>query len=231
MSGLPSGWASAPLGSFTVNCSQRVPEEIEKFSYIDIASINRETKRIETPQQLVGKDAPSRARKHVRAGDTLVSMTRPNLNAVAFVPDTLDGAIASNGFDVLRTPGLDSRWVFYLVRTAAFVDAMSELVQGALYPAVKSNDVRSFVAPLAPPLNEQKRIADKLDAVLARVVACRARLDRVPPILKRFRQAVLAAATSGTLTEEWRESNASFEWNKKKVGELYKLIDGDRGPN
>lgn len=55
------------------------------------------------------------------------------------------------------------------------------------------------------PLPEQKRIADKLDALLARVDACRERLDRVPAILKRFRQAVLAAATSGELTREWRE--------------------------
>ena len=62
----------------------------------------------------------------------------------------------------------------------------------------------TFELPLAP-LNEQKRIADKLDAVLARVDACRERLDRVPAILKRFRQAVLAAATSGKLTEEWRD--------------------------
>ena len=54
------------------------------------------------------------------------------------------------------------------------------------------------------PLNDQKRIADKLDAVLARVDACRERLDHVPAILKRFRQAVLATATSVKLTEEWR---------------------------
>lgn len=58
---------------------------------------------------------------------------------------------------------------------------------------------------LVPPLPEQKRIADKLDALLARVDACRERLDRVPGILKRFRQSVLAAATSGELTREWRE--------------------------
>ena len=59
---------------------------------------------------------------------------------------------------------------------------------------------------LAPDPDEQKRIVDKLDAVLARVDACRERLDRVPDILKRFRQAVLAAATSGKLTEDWRET-------------------------
>jgi len=169
MRALPSSWVTAPLGAFTLDCGQRVPEEAEEFKYIDIGSINRETKRIETPQQLLGKDAPSRARKHVKAGDVLVSMTRPNLNAVAFVPDELDGQIASTGFDVLRASfGIEHRWVSYLVRTDAFVEAMSELVQGALYPAVRPRDIRGFEAPLAPS-NEQKRIADKLDAVLARV--------------------------------------------------------------
>ncbi|MBI3802005.1 MAG: restriction endonuclease subunit S, partial [Deltaproteobacteria bacterium] len=59
------------------------------------------------------------------------------------------------------------------------------------------------------PFNEQRRITDKLDTVLARVDACRERLDRVPAILKRFRQSVLAAATSGKLTEEWRDANPS----------------------
>ena len=58
--------------------------------------------------------------------------------------------------------------------------------------------------PLAP-LNEQRRIAAKLDTTLAAVDACLQRLDGVAAILKRFRQAVLAAATSGELTREWRE--------------------------
>lgn len=59
-----------------------------------------------------------------------------------------------------------------------------------------------------PPKNEQKRIADKLDATLARVDACRERLARVAPILKRFRQSVLAAAVSGRLTADWRAQQA-----------------------
>ena len=55
-----------------------------------------------------------------------------------------------------------------------------------------------------PLLAEQKRIADKLDTVLTRVDAVNTRLARVAPLLKRFRQSVLAAATSGRLTEDWR---------------------------
>jgi type I restriction enzyme, S subunit len=55
------------------------------------------------------------------------------------------------------------------------------------------------------PVNEQKRITEKLDILLARVDSCQSHLERVPQILKRFRQSVLAAATSGRLTEDWRE--------------------------
>jgi len=68
---------------------------------------------------------------------------------------------------------------------------------------VSGADLKALPLPL-PPLPEQHRIADKLDTVLARVDAVNARLARVAPLLKRFRQSVLAAATSGRLTEDWR---------------------------
>lgn len=76
--------------------------------------------------------------------------------------------------------------------------------------------LRDSVLPL-PPLPEQKRIADKLDAVLAQVDACLDRLDRIPAILKRFRQSVLAAATSGKLTEDWREEPNAVDWQQTDV--------------
>ncbi len=94
---------------------------------------------------------------------------------------------------------------------------------GSTFASVSGGFLRKLEIPIAP-LNEQKRIADKLDKILVRVDACRERLDRIPAILKRFRQAVLAAATSGKLTEEWRENsrNESF-WKEINIGEL--LID------
>src|SRR5262249_13812659 len=62
-----------------------------------------------------------------------------------------------------------------------------------------------------PPLMEQRRIIEKIEALLARVNAARERLAHVPAILKRFRQSVLAAASSGRLTEDWRESQTEDE--------------------
>ncbi|MFN9924684.1 MAG: type I restriction endonuclease subunit S, partial [Cyanobacteriota bacterium] len=77
------------------------------------------------------------------------------------------------------------------------------------------------------PLNEQRRIAAKLDTTLAAVDACRQRLDGVEALLKRFRQAVLAAATSGELTREWRGERGRdpAPWADKTVGDLVSDID------
>ena len=61
--------------------------------------------------------------------------------------------------------------------------------------------MRKIPVPL-PPLAEQKVIAEKLDTLLAQVETTKARLQRIPQILKTFRQSVLNAAVSGKLTEE-----------------------------
>ena len=69
--------------------------------------------------------------------------------------------------------------------------------------SLNQQKLKQFILPIAP-LNEQIRIANKLDSVLAKVDAAQARLEKIPTLLKRFRQSVLAAATSGELTREWR---------------------------
>ena len=208
MSELPKGWLTAVLGEVCGQPAQRVPSADEEFTYIDIASIDRERKIISEPQRIPGAEAPSRARKLVENGDVIVSMTRPNLNAVALIGEEHNECIASTGFDVLKPLGVEPRWVFAAVRSAQFVDAMCDKVQGALYPAVKSADIREYEIPL-PPLAEQTRIAAKLDELLAQVDALKARIDGIPALLKRFRQSVLAAAVSGRLTEEWRKTQTS----------------------
>ncbi|EDW8960652.1 type I restriction endonuclease subunit S [Salmonella enterica subsp. enterica] len=198
---LPEGWINTTIGDISVKCSQRVPDENEQFIYVDIGSINRELKVIENPQYLIGKDAPSRARKEIKVHDIIVSLTRPNLNAVALVSEKYDEQIASTGFEVIRPTQVESRYIFALVRSRHFIDAISGLVQGALYPAAKSSDVQSYEFPL-PPLAEQKIIAEKLDTLLAQVDNTKARLEQIPQILKRFRQAVLRTAVTGRLIDK-----------------------------
>ena len=73
-----------------------------EITYIDIGSVSQDSKQITNETRMLGGEAPSRARQIISQGDILVSTVRPNLNAVALVPERLDGATASTGFCVLR---------------------------------------------------------------------------------------------------------------------------------
>src|SRR6185295_13578744 len=64
---------------------------------------------------------------------------------------------------------------------------------------------------VVPPLGEQRRIVAKLTELLGKVDASQQRLAKIPVLLKRFRQSVLAAACSGRLTADWREENPDAE--------------------
>lgn len=129
-----------------------------EFTYVDIGSIALDTKRIVEPKVLPVSKAPSRAKQVLKRGDVLVSMTRPNRNAVALVPPELDGAIGSTGFHVLRAKDAEPGFLFYAVQTNDFVDALCEKVQGALYPAVRPKDISSFrIHPFSLP--QQRRIS------------------------------------------------------------------------
>ncbi|WP_431634079.1 restriction endonuclease subunit S [Dyella sp. KULCS107] len=73
-----------------------------------------------------------------------------------------------------------------------------------------------------PPRAEQKRIAQKLDALLAQVDTLKARIDAIPALLKRFRQSILAAAIAGSLSEDWRNTHGDASDGKK----LHDLLRG-----
>lgn len=136
----------------------------DDFMYVDVSAVDSATKRIARPVRVGAAEAPSRARRLIRTGDVLVSTVRPNLNAIAVVPPTLDGATASTGFAVLRPSSeLDERYLFHWVRTPAFVSDMVKKSTGASYPAVSERIVKESNIPL-PSAKEQRRIAGILDA-------------------------------------------------------------------
>lgn len=139
----------------------------EKFAYIDLSSVDKDKKQIDSNQvQVVTcQDAPSRARQLVKSSDILVSTVRPNLNGVALVPLTLVGATASTGYCVLRANSqtLISEYLFYWVQTKSFIGDMMSKATGANYPAVSDKVIKQSKIPL-PPLAEQQKIVAILDA-------------------------------------------------------------------
>ncbi len=59
-----------------------------------------------------------------------------------------------------------------------------------------------------PPLNEQRRIVEKIETLFAQLDAGEAALKQVQQQLARYRQSVLKAAVTGALTADWRAENA-----------------------
>jgi type I restriction enzyme S subunit len=107
------------------------------------------------------------------------------------------------------------KYLFFLLKGLG----LSELNKATAIPGLNRQDAYQLDVDL-PPEAEQRRIAAKLDTTLAAVEACRQRLDGVAAILKRFRQAVLAAATSGELTRGWREERGiDRDWSEVQLGD------------
>ena len=180
---------------------QTGPVAADEFVYVDISSVDNKTKRIVDPKRLPVAAAPSRARQRLRTGDVLVSMTRPNLNAVAIVPPELDGSIGSTGFHVLRAKDdVDARWLFNAVQSRGFIETMEGFVQGALYPAVRPKDIRGFELHV-PPLPEQRRILDEIEKQFSRLDEAVANLQRVKANLKRYEKATIESLTNSETFE------------------------------
>jgi len=182
-------WPRIMIDAVCARTTQSDPHKSpdKAFEYIDIAGIDREQKVIASTTTMTGADAPSRARKPVQAGDVLISTVRPNLNAVAMVPEELDGQIASTGFCILRSKDkvMDPRFLFYYSQTPSFIESLLTHVRGANYPAVTDKIVREVEVPLPPP-SEQRKIVELLhqaDSLRKRRAGADKKAERILPAL------------------------------------------------
>lgn len=151
--------------------------------------------------------APDKAKYLLKKWDLVFARTGATVGKSFLIQDDVsDSVFASYLIRVRCLEQEMTRYLSYFFNSPAYWDQITDFSAGIGQPNVNGSKLKGLSIPLAP-LAEQKRIADKLEAVLGRVDACRARLDRVPALLKRFRQSVLASATSGSLTAEWRMTN------------------------
>jgi type I restriction enzyme, S subunit len=134
------------------------------------------------------------------------------------------------------------KWAYFFFRSRGGFEEIQKAVTGVHLTGGRAQYMSLPIAPLA----EQRRIVAKLEKLLRGVDACHYRLARIPALLKRFRQAVLAASCSGRLTADWREKNPDAEpypvaaveteeefpasWRAATLGSLTTLVtSGSRG--
>ena len=161
---LPTSWAWVKGKDLLLPMKSTRPTG-HTFKYIDIDSIDNVNQCVSAIKVLPSDQAPSRASRFTEKNNILFSMVRPYLRNIAIV--TEEGCIASTGFYVCRQREcLDHKYLYYLMTSKYVVDGLNSFMKGDNSPSINKGNVDEYVFPL-PPLNEQKRIAAKVDELFA----------------------------------------------------------------
>ena len=198
---VPTHWNTRPLKRWvTINAEvlseTTAPDRV--FRYVDIGSVGTGT-LTQKPQRLRFAGAPSRARRVVHKGDTLVSTVRTYLKAIYFVDGEADELVCSTGFAVL-TPrvGTVPQFVSYLARSNAFTDRVTADSVGIAYPAVAESRLGSFHVAI-PPIPEQAAIVRYLDHADRRIQRYIRAKQKLITLLEEQKQAIIHHAVTGQI--------------------------------
>lgn len=211
---LPKGWIKASLKDVVVSRKGKKPKNLvsEKregcFPYILIDEMEGKPIRKYTNDENV----PIADKNDVLiVWDGSIGKTATNIK----------GAIGST-ITALTAIVIPAKFLEYFLRTAKpFIEQTS---RGTGLQHINPKTFWPLSFPL-PPLNEQKRIVSKLDVIIPRIEAVKQRLEKVPNILKLFRQSVLTAAFTGKLTEKWREEHPEMRNTEVLSDKTIKLIN------
>lgn len=165
--------------------------------YVDIGSVDS-IRGIVRQELMVFEDAPSRARRIVRDGDTIVSTVRTYLRAIAPVRDPAPNTIVSTGFAVVRPRQVHPVFLSYALREPGLVDAIVARSVGVSYPAVNASEIGTLPVPL-PLGDEQAAIADFLDRETAKIDTMAAKVETAIDRLQEYRIALITAAVTGKI--------------------------------
>ena len=160
--------------------SREMPDRT--FLYVDIDSVDGGTGKIRNPKTILGKEAPSRARRVIHENDVIMSTVRPYLKAFAIVPRELDNKICSTGFAVLSCGNnILSYFLLNVLFSNQIINQCNRMMVGGQYPALNQSQVSEIKIPL-PPLSEQQKIADiffSIDRKLELERNDKAKLERI----------------------------------------------------
>jgi type I restriction enzyme S subunit len=139
------------------------------FKYIDISAVDKLGTITLPEEQTRFETAPSRARRVAPAGSTIISTVRTYLRAITQVPSAEEQLVFSTGFAVVEAkPGVDGRFLSYACLSQQFIDEVVARSVGVSYPAINPGELGNIKIAL-PAIDEQRRIADFLDAETARI--------------------------------------------------------------
>lgn len=223
---LPANWQLANLGEISSDISYgytaSATSEPTGVKLLRITDIQNNT--VNWPNVPNCKIEPEKVGKYrLKPSDLVFARTGATVGKSYLLKGEIPESVyASYLIRVRCLEGVSIEFLANYFQSPYYWRQITDFSAGIGQPNVNGTKLKNLSVPV-PPLAEQKVIADKLDTLLAQVENTKARLERVPQILKRFRQSVLAAAVSGRLIDAQPESIAKLE-------ELVDTENGARKP-
>jgi type I restriction enzyme S subunit len=209
VNGLPPGWVATKLAAVGELVTGMTPSTKEaafhggRIPFVKPGDLDGEQPLMRTADTVTDEGAAEG--RLLPEGTVLVSCIG-NLGKTAILGRR---AITNQQINaVVPGQGIESSYLLHWCRTLRpWMEANASATTVTIL-----NKGRFATAPIrVAPLNEQKRIVAKIEALQARSDAAREALDAIPPLLEKFRQSVLAAAFRGDLSKAWREAHPDTE--------------------
>ena len=198
---VPAHWEVKRLKNWLEVNQITLPENTDPdytFDYLDIGAVGTGRLTAE-PEKIRFGASPSRARRVVRPGDTIVSTVRTYLKAVWHAEDANTDLIASTGFAVL-TPKRETspKFVSYVCQSDPFTYRVTAESVGIAYPAIAETRLGTFDVCI-PPFPEQTAIARFLDHADRRIRRYIRAKQKLVALLEEQKQAIIHQAVTGQI--------------------------------
>ena len=226
---LPTHWEIRRIKNWLAVNQSVLPEDTDPdyaFDYLEIGSIG--TGRIvEAPETVRFEDSPSRARRIVKSGDTIVSTVRTYLKAVWHADHPNSGLVASTGFAVL-TPrsGAYPKFVSYLCQSEAFTNRVVGESVGVAYPAIAETKLANFHVGV-PPVPEQSAIVRFLDHADRRIQRSIRAKEKLITLLEEQKRAVIHQAVTGRIDVRTGQPYPAYQaFSRRMAGGRARALGG-----
>lgn len=213
---LPEGWVDTKFANISTYIQRGKSPKYIEFS--DYPVVNQKSVRWwgiqEEHLKYIHPDQWSEwdKQRHLQEGDILWNSTGTGTIGRACYIDSIKikkAKVADSHVTIIRTSDyIYSKYAFYWVMHPKTQNNVASIYNGSTNQVELSKALVEDTHFILAPYAEQKIIAGELDTLLAQVDCVKARLEKIPQILKRFRQAVLAAIVSRKLIADDNKSDA-----------------------
>ncbi len=190
---VPEGWEVKRLKYFASINDETLPETTSpdyEIEYVDIGGVDR-IDGITESERILFDNAPSRARRKVKDGDTIVSTVRTYLRAIAPIRNPPENQIVSTGFAVVRPQTVNPDFLGYALKEMSFVESVVSRSTGVSYPAVNASEIGRIPISI-PSKHEQHAIAAYLDRETGRIDTLLGKKRELIERLKEKRTALIS---------------------------------------